>query len=130
MVDHLLETAGYAARLSKNYLLPIGAQPEEQASQSAAWNAVIVFAVMVQSFDRLCQIVAELESGQRWMPLNAMPGEPHRFRHSVATNMMKSPDHHIQAVKRLLGHSSSRSTQEYIDEDVESLRDIMEQEGE
>lgn len=53
---------------------------------------------------------------------------PHRFRHTVATNMMKSPDRNIQAVKRLLGHSSLRSTLEYIDEDVESLRDIMEQE--
>ncbi|CAI2040401.1 integrating conjugative element relaxase, PFGI-1 class [Serratia fonticola] len=80
MVDHLLETVAYAARLSKNYLLPVGAQPEEQASQSAAWNAVIVYAAMLQSLDRLCQIEVELESGQRWMPLNAMPGEPYRFR--------------------------------------------------
>jgi integrase len=53
---------------------------------------------------------------------------PHRFRHTVATNMMKSPDRNIQAVKRLLGHSSLRSTLEYIDEDVESLRDILEEE--
>ncbi|WP_261393538.1 integrase [Serratia fonticola] len=42
--------------------------------------------------------------------------------------MMKSLDRNIQAVKRFLGHSSLRSTLEYIDEDVESLRDIMEQE--
>ncbi|CQJ32253.1 TraI domain-containing protein [Yersinia enterocolitica] len=80
MVDHLLETVAYAARLSKNHLLPIGAQPEDQASQSAAWNAVIVYAAMLQSLDRLCQIEVELESGQRWMPLNAMPSEPYRFR--------------------------------------------------
>ncbi len=53
---------------------------------------------------------------------------PHRFRHTVATNLMKSPDRNIQAVKRLLGHSSLRSTLEYIDEDVDSLRDILEQE--
>lgn len=80
MVDHLLETVAYAARLSKNYLLPVGAQPEEQASQSTAWNAVIVYAAMLQSLDRLCQIEVELESGQRWMPLTAMPSEPYRFR--------------------------------------------------
>lgn len=79
-MDHLLETVAYAARLSKNHLLPIGAQPEDQASQSAAWNAVIVYAAMLQSLDRLCQIEVELESGQRWMPLNAMPSEPYRFR--------------------------------------------------
>ncbi|MFS6933795.1 tyrosine-type recombinase/integrase [Klebsiella oxytoca] len=53
---------------------------------------------------------------------------PHRFRHTVATNLMKSPDRNIQAVKRLLGHSSLRSTLEYIDEDVESLRGILEEE--
>nr|WP_237734084.1 tyrosine-type recombinase/integrase [Serratia fonticola] len=34
---------------------------------------------------------------------------PHRFRHAVAINLMKSPDRNIQAVKRLLGHSSLRS---------------------
>ncbi|CNF71458.1 TPA: TraI domain-containing protein [Yersinia enterocolitica] len=80
MVDHLLETVAYAARLSKNYLLPVGAQPEEQASQSAAWNSVIVYAAMLQSLDRLCQIEVELQSGQRWIPLNFLPGEPYRFR--------------------------------------------------
>ncbi|MFZ1872964.1 MAG: TraI domain-containing protein [Chania sp.] len=80
MVDHLLETVAYAARLSKNYLLPVGAQPEEQASQNAAWNAVIVYAAMLQSLDGLGQIEVELESGKRWIPLNAAPGEPYRFR--------------------------------------------------
>ncbi|MBC3211028.1 TraI domain-containing protein [Serratia fonticola] len=80
MVDHLLETVAYAARLSKNYLLPMGAPPEEQATQSTAWNAVIVYAAMVQSLDGLCQIEVELESGRRWMPLNVAPGEPYRFR--------------------------------------------------
>ncbi|BFI44378.1 hypothetical protein YKD1_07970 [Yersinia pseudotuberculosis] len=80
MVDHMLETVAYAARLSKKYLLPIGAQPEDQASQGAAWNSVIVYAAMLQSLDMLCQIEIELESGQRWIPLNSLPGEPYRFR--------------------------------------------------
>ncbi|WP_156294460.1 tyrosine-type recombinase/integrase [Serratia oryzae] len=53
---------------------------------------------------------------------------PHRFRHTVATNLMKFPDRNIQAVKRLLGHSSLRSTLEYIDEDIDSLRELLEQE--
>ncbi|UIN12397.1 tyrosine-type recombinase/integrase [Yersinia ruckeri] len=52
----------------------------------------------------------------------------HRFRHTVATNLMKSPDRNIQAVKRLLGHSSLRPTLEYIDEDIDSLRELLEQE--
>ncbi|CNL39133.1 TraI domain-containing protein [Yersinia frederiksenii] len=90
MVDHLLETVAYAARLSKNYLLPVGAQPEDQASQSAAWNAVIVYAAMLQSLDGLCQLEVELESGQRWMPLNAMPGEPYRFRFKPVADVIQA----------------------------------------
>ncbi|WP_253271925.1 TraI domain-containing protein [Yersinia mollaretii] len=80
LVDHMLETVAYAARLSKNYLLPIGAQPEDQASQGSAWSSVIVYAAMLQSLDMLCQIEVELESGQHWIPLNSLPSEPYRFR--------------------------------------------------
>ncbi|WP_145595050.1 TraI domain-containing protein [Yersinia aleksiciae] len=90
MVDHLFETVAYASRLSKNYLLPVGAQPEEQASQSAAWNAVIVYAAMLQSLDRLCHIEVELENGQRWMPLRAMPDEPYRFRFKPVANVLQA----------------------------------------
>ncbi|HFV9293940.1 TPA: TraI domain-containing protein [Serratia fonticola] len=90
MVDHLLETVAYAARLSKNYLLPVGAQPEDQASQSAAWNAVIVYAAMLQSLDGLCQLEVEMESGQRWMPLNGMPSEPYRFRFKPVADVIQA----------------------------------------
>lgn len=86
MVDYLLETMAYAARLSKSHLLPVGAPPEEQATQNAAWNAVIVYAAMVQSLDGLSQIEIELESGKRWLPLVASPGEPYRFRFRPVTD--------------------------------------------
>ncbi|VXC72347.1 conserved hypothetical protein [Enterobacterales bacterium 8AC] len=89
MVDHLLETVAYAARLSKNYLLPVGAPPEEQASQGAAWNAVIVYAAMLQALDGLCNIEVELESGRRWLPLDAEPEEPYRFRFSPVTDALQ-----------------------------------------
>ncbi|MFC0227618.1 TraI domain-containing protein [Serratia aquatilis] len=89
MVDHLLETVAYAARLSKNYLLPVGAPPEEQASQGAAWNAVIVYAAMLQALDGLCHIEVELESGRRWLPLDAEPEEPYRFRFSPVTDALQ-----------------------------------------
>lgn len=90
MVNHLLEAVAYAARLSKNHLLPVGAQPEEQASQSAAWNAVIVYAAMLQSLDRLCHIEVELENGQCWMPLNAMPDAPYRFRFKPVADVIQA----------------------------------------
>lgn len=84
MVDYLLETTAYAARLSKSHLLPVDAPPEEQATQSAAWNAVIVYAAMVHSLDGLSQIEVELESGKQWLPLTTGPEEHYRFRFSAA----------------------------------------------
>ncbi|WP_422526537.1 TraI domain-containing protein [Serratia fonticola] len=89
MVDHLLETLAYAARLSKNYLLPVGAPPEEQASQGAAWNAVIVYAAMLQALDGLCHIEVELESGRHWLPLDTEPEEPYRFRFSPVKDALQ-----------------------------------------
>lgn len=80
MVDYMLETVSYAARLSKSYMLPVGAPPEEQAAQSAAWNAVVVYAAMLSSLESLCHLHVELESGKRWFPLLDAPPEPYRFR--------------------------------------------------
>lgn len=80
MVDYMLETVSYAARLSKSYMLPVGAPPEEQAAQSAAWSAVVVYAAMLPSLEYLCHLHIELESGKRWFPLLDMPPEPYRFR--------------------------------------------------
>ncbi len=48
--------------------------------------------------------------------------------HTIATHMMKSPDRNLQAVKKLLGYVSIQSTLEYIDDNVDSLRDILEKE--
>lgn len=80
MIDYMLETVSYAARLSKSYMLPVGAPPEEQAAQSAAWNAVVVYTAMLPSLEYLCHLHVELESGKRWFPLLDAPPEPYRFR--------------------------------------------------
>lgn len=40
---------------------------------------------------------------------------PHRFRHTLASELMKSPDRNLQMVKGLLGHRSVTTTMEYID---------------
>lgn len=80
MADYMLETVSYAARLSKSYMLPVGAPPEEQAAQSAAWNAVVVYAAMLPSLEYLCHLHIELESGKYWFPLLDAPSEPYRFR--------------------------------------------------
>ncbi|HCL5282814.1 TPA: TraI domain-containing protein [Salmonella enterica] len=80
MADYMLETVSYAARLSKSYMLPVGAPPEEQAAQSAVWNAVVVYAAMLPALEYLCHLHVELENGKRWFPLLDAPPEPYRFR--------------------------------------------------
>lgn len=50
---------------------------------------------------------------------------PHRFRHTLATNLMKTPDRNITIVKELLGHSSISTTLEYITTDHEQLRSCL-----
>lgn len=40
---------------------------------------------------------------------------PHRFRHTLATELMKSPDRNLQMVKGLLGHRSISTTMGYVD---------------
>ncbi|WP_230479529.1 site-specific integrase [Izhakiella capsodis] len=37
---------------------------------------------------------------------------PHRFRHTLANELMKSPDRNLAVVKRLLGHRSVSTTLE------------------
>ncbi|PLR35021.1 relaxase [Chimaeribacter californicus] len=80
MADYMLESTAYAIRLSKSYMLPVGAPPEEQAEQSAAWNAVVVYAAMLSSLAHLCHLEVELANGKCWVPLREPPAEPYRFR--------------------------------------------------
>ncbi len=46
----------------------------------------------------------------------------HRFRYTIATEMMKSSDRNLKAVQSLLGHSSVAVTLEYIEGSIDSLR--------
>ncbi|SFN39728.1 tyrosine-type recombinase/integrase [Xenorhabdus japonica] len=53
---------------------------------------------------------------------------PHRFRHTMATTLMKSPDRNLPLVKRLLGHRNVATTMEYIDLDMEVTGKTLERE--
>jgi len=53
---------------------------------------------------------------------------PHRFRHTLATEMMKSPDRNLAMVKVLLGHRSVSTTMEYIEMDLEVTGQALENE--
>lgn len=50
---------------------------------------------------------------------------PHRFRHTLATNLMKHPDRNVTLVKELLGHSSLSTTLEYIATDHDQIRSCL-----
>lgn len=49
---------------------------------------------------------------------------PHRFRHTVATQLMKKPEN-VYIVQKLLGHKDISVTLGYIEHDVEMLRETV-----
>ncbi|MDR5907537.1 tyrosine-type recombinase/integrase [Franzmannia qiaohouensis] len=51
---------------------------------------------------------------------------PHRFRHTLGTELMREPDRNLHITKALLGHSSVKTTLEYVHTDVEMLRPHLE----
>ncbi|MBF7052846.1 site-specific integrase [Halomonas sp. KAO] len=51
---------------------------------------------------------------------------PHRFRHTLGTELMKEPDRNLHIVKALLGHSNISTTLEYVEVDIGSLRSVIE----
>lgn len=50
---------------------------------------------------------------------------PHRLRHSLATELMREPDRDLPTVQKLLGHTSIRTTLEYVTPDVEQMRKLV-----
>ncbi len=52
---------------------------------------------------------------------------PHRFRHTIATNMMKSPDRNLRTVQALLGHSTVNVTLEYVEGNLDAMRTAVEE---
>ncbi|WP_445000284.1 tyrosine-type recombinase/integrase [Halomonas mongoliensis] len=51
---------------------------------------------------------------------------PHRFRHTLGTELMREPDRNLHIVKALLGHSNISTTLEYVEVDIGSLRSAIE----
>ncbi|MBH3156827.1 site-specific integrase [Serratia ureilytica] len=52
----------------------------------------------------------------------------HRFRHTFATELMKSPDRNIKLAKDMLGHRSVSTTMEYINMDLDVAGQVLEEE--
>ncbi|ELQ9312073.1 TraI domain-containing protein [Serratia marcescens] len=80
LADVTLQTVTYAVRLAKGYMLPPGAQPEEQAAQNVQWNMVVFYTALWHYLPLFSQLEGELRSGQPWLVGVAIPKEPYRFR--------------------------------------------------
>ena len=53
---------------------------------------------------------------------------PHRFRHTLATELMKAPERNLQLVKDLLGHRSVSTTMEYVELKMDIVGKTLEEE--
>jgi len=51
---------------------------------------------------------------------------PHRFRHTIATDLMRHPERSLNDVQMLLGHSSVAVTLEYVEANMDNLRRNLE----
>lgn len=50
---------------------------------------------------------------------------PHRFRHTLATDLMKQPERNIHLTKSLLNHSNIATTMNYIEADYDHMRAVL-----
>ena len=50
---------------------------------------------------------------------------PHRFRHTIATDLMRHPERNIHRTKSLLNHSNIATTLGYIETDYELIRAVL-----
>lgn len=50
---------------------------------------------------------------------------PHRFRHTLASDLMKQPDRNIHLTKCLLNHSNIATTMTYIQVDYDHMRSVL-----
>lgn len=50
---------------------------------------------------------------------------PHRFRHTIASELMKQPERNIHVTKHLLNHTNIATTMEYIEPDYDFMRTVM-----
>nr|WP_310615768.1 tyrosine-type recombinase/integrase [Pantoea cypripedii] len=52
---------------------------------------------------------------------------PHRFRHTIATNLMRLPERNLKMAQDLLGHSTPAVTLQYVESDINRVRSVLEQ---
>ncbi|AZM82479.1 relaxase [Pseudomonas aeruginosa] len=98
MLDHGLEIVAYSLKLRQSHLLPIGANPEDQAAQAEAWTAAVAYAALLHDIGKVAvDLHVELADGSTWHPWHGPLHQPYRFRyrddreyrlHSAATGLL------------------------------------------
>ncbi|MDC9612883.1 TraI domain-containing protein [Xenorhabdus khoisanae] len=96
LLDLTLLTMVYSIRLAKKRMLPVGGLPEDQVSQSTAWNSVVFYSSMLHWVPLMGQFEGEYIDQRCWMPGVTIPDSPYRFR-------FKSDELAIEDLRCVLG---------------------------
>ncbi|VVM68757.1 hypothetical protein PS673_01663 [Pseudomonas fluorescens] len=90
MLDHGLELVACSLKLRQSYLLPTGAAPEDQASQTDAWSAGIAYGALLHDVGKIAvDLLVERQDGRLWHPWQGPLDQPYRFRY------LKGRDYHL-----------------------------------
>ncbi|MBT2298228.1 MobH family relaxase [Pseudomonas fluorescens] len=90
MLDHGLELVACSLKLRQSYLLPTGAAPEDQASQTDAWSAGIAYGALLHDIGKVAvDMLVERQDGRVWHPWQGPLDQPYRFRY------IKGRDYHL-----------------------------------
>ncbi|MDQ7912352.1 site-specific integrase [Pseudomonas sp. 102515] len=118
----------------KEFFLPISGPLYEHIDRAIAWADSLHFKATDQLFNvnrfsshyrRETMDIHQIEA--RYRKLMALVGTrmtPHRFRHTLASGLMRQADRNIHVAKALLNHSSIATTMEYIETDPHQMRHV------
>ncbi|OPA89717.1 relaxase [Pseudomonas fluorescens] len=82
MLDHGLEIIAFALKIRQSYLLPVGATPEAQATQTEAWTAAIAYAALLHDIGKIAVDVEVLFADETlWHPWQGPISRKYRFRY-------------------------------------------------
>lgn len=121
----------------KEFLLPIPGPLYEHIDRVVAWADSLHFKATDQLFNvnrfsshyrRETMDINQIEA--MYKKLTAIVGTrmtPHRFRHTLASDLMRQADRNIHVAKALLNHSSIATTMEYIETDPHQMRHVLEE---
>lgn len=134
--DRLILATVEGSKTKREYPVPI-------SSQYHPWISMLVDRAKLQKFKQSDQLfnVNRFSPYHRRTTMNSWQVEscyakiseitncrisPHRFRHTIGTDLMKKPERNLHLVKELLGHTNIKTTLEYVSVDVEMLRECVE----